>query len=211
MVKSARSVNNKLIILVAAGIVAIVGLLAFNFNKPKDVITGVPNEVNKFLQSKDISSLKEQGLTVYTGNTPPNVEGSYILDSQRSTYNSYGGYIGEIDSYRMELYDQKKDTVAIKYSSLKSSDISSGRGAFISGKDNCFTIFVEEKGISDDNCNYNMSSITSGCIVEKGIQNHEQSNIMKYKDNKPICEENMMPVGNMRIIEEEDQLAEKGI
>ncbi|MDO8573515.1 MAG: hypothetical protein Q7R77_02065 [Candidatus Daviesbacteria bacterium] len=50
MFKPARFVNNKLIILTTVGVIAFIGLVSFNFlNKPKDTITGVPNEVNKFL------------------------------------------------------------------------------------------------------------------------------------------------------------------
>ncbi len=210
MAKTTRFVNNKLIILTIVGVIALLGLGFFNFpNKPKNTITGVPNEVNKFLQSTDISSLKEKGATIYTGDTPPNIEGSYILDSQRSTYNSDGEDTGGIGNYRIQLYDQKKDTISKKSSSLESSDLIRGEGAFISGKSNCFTVFAEEKGIAGDDCTYRVSTIISGCITEKGIQDYERSSIMKYKDNSVTCEEDMMPVGNMRIIEEEDKLAEK--
>lgn len=212
MAKSARLVNNKLIILSAAGVAALISLLAFNFNKPKDIIAGVPSEVNKFVQAKDISLLKDQNFTVYTGSTSPNIEGAYILDSLRSTYNSDGEETGGFVNYRMQIFDQKKDTVSTKYSSLESSDTDSGGGAFISGEGNCFTIFVEEKGKSDNGCNYRVSSIISGCLSEQGIQNYQNADIMKYKDDKPICGEvegGLMPVGNVRIIVEEDKLAER--
>lgn len=210
MAKPARFVNDKLIILAAVGIAVLVGLLAFNFSKPKDVITGVPSEVNKFLQPKDISFLKDQNFTVYTGNTPPNIEGTYILDSLRSTFNSIEQETGKIVSYRIQIYDQKNDTVALKFLSLESKDTSGGVGGFISGEGNCFTIFVDEKGISDNGCKYNTSSVISGCMAEKGIQNYEESSIMKNKEDKLICDEaSLMPVGNIRIKDEEDKLAEK--
>lgn len=208
MAKRTFNGSNKMLILSVLGVAVLISISAFSFlNKPKDIITGVPNEVNKFLQPKDINFLKDQNFTVYTGNTPPNIEGTYILDSLRSTFNSIEQDTGKIGSYRMQIYDQKNYAVSLKFFSLESNDISGGGGAFISGEGNCFTVFVDEKGISNDGCNYNTSSIMSGCMVEKGIQNYEESSIMKHKDDKAVCDETLMPVGNIRIKEEEDKLA----
>ncbi|OGQ69725.1 MAG: hypothetical protein A3F82_10985 [Deltaproteobacteria bacterium RIFCSPLOWO2_12_FULL_44_12] len=57
-------------------------------------IPGVPAPVSKFLNQQDLDKMTKKGLKLNVGTTPPNMEGTYILDSQTVRHKS-GDFPGD--------------------------------------------------------------------------------------------------------------------
>lgn len=176
----------------------------------KEKIKDVPDPVNEFLNKFDIEKYEKAGIKVYKGDNPPNIEGSYYFNSLVLFYDEPWDEQGEIGdgivNYNYKFYDQKSDgTINSSYTAESAPSEAVGIGAFISGNENCFTIFVDDKG-RGFSCNTREARLISACKTDKGLEQVKDSFIMKEKEGSD-CNE-LMPVGNLRIITEDDGLAD---
>ena len=176
-------------------------------------IPGVPKGVNKFLDQTDINRFIQKGLKVHTGNIPPKFDGTYFLDKMTVTYDS-GNWVGaypighQIEPYTYTFSNQTSaGQIDLSYESPEANDKGIGKGSYISGGDNCFTIYMEKKG-EQDGCRYQGAVVFSGCVVPNGLKNVTGSYTMKNKGKNPSCE-NLMPVSYLRIYKKEGGLARK--
>lgn len=177
----------------------------------KEEIENVPNPVNEFLSSNDIGEYEAAGMTIYTGNNPPNIEGLYKTDSLVVFYDKpfeNSAPVGtEVSNYNHQFYDQKSDgTIKLKRIPLEGQDAAEGMGGFISGDNGCFSIFVDVQDQSDQ-CTTSQATIYSACKVEAGLEGLQAGFILKEQEG-PGCGV-VVPVGHLRIITEDDGLAER--
>ncbi len=210
------------------GVAALAALLLYfsgNFNKSqkttqetptnsqdevKEAIKNVPNPVNEFLGNNDVKEYEKVGMKIYTGNNPPNIEGLYKSDSLVIFYDTpfkNSAPVGtEVSSYNHEFSDQKSDgTIKLLRKSTQGEDVGAGMGGFISGDNNCFSIFVDVKDRGDQ-CITSEATIYSACKTEEGLNNLQAGFIVKGNEG-PGCN-NTVPVGHLRIISEDDGLTE---
>lgn len=176
-------------------------------------IPGVPKGVNKFLDQTDINRLVQKGLKVYIGNIPPKFDGTYLLDKMTVTYDS-GGYDGaypvghQVPPYVYVFSNQTSaGQIDLSYESPEVNDKGIGKGSYLSGGDNCFTIYMEKKG-AEGGCRYQGAVVFSGCVVSNGLKNVGGSYTMKNKEKTSACRQ-MAPVGALRIYKQEGGLARK--
>lgn len=179
--------------------------------KDKEVIKDVPNPVNEFLNNNDIGEYENAGMKIYTGNNPPNIEGLYKSDSLVIFYDKpfeNAAPVGtEVSSYNHKFYDQNPDgTIKVVRQSLEGEDVGAGVGGFISGGNNCFSIFVDVKDKSLQ-CNTDEATIYSACKVEEGLGQLQAGFIVKENEGTGCGK--TVPVGHLRIITEDDGLAEQ--
>ncbi|MDP3973757.1 MAG: hypothetical protein Q8P92_02905 [Candidatus Daviesbacteria bacterium] len=173
-------------------------------------IKDVPNPVNEFLNNNDIKEYEEVGMKIYTGNNPPNIEGLYKSDSLVIFYDKPFEDAAppgvEVTNYNHQFYDQESDgTIKLSRKSVEGDDEGVGMGGFISGDNNCFSIFVNVED-QFDQCNINEATIYSACKTEEGLEQLQVGFITKEKIG-PGCGETV-PVGHLRIIVEDDGLTE---
>lgn len=198
----------------ALGILLLIlgGSIKFNiFSGNK--IQGVPKEVNQFLNNQDVQKHIEQDFTIYRGDNPPNIEGSYLLNNLTLVYdpqtwkNTYPiGYV--IAPYIYRFSNQTLEgKIDFSYSSNEVDDKAEGLQGFISGENNCFTVFINQQGEYID-CNYNQPKLFSACIVNNKLTQVQDSWFLKYKKGAS-CEEHVMPLGYLRIYEEKDGTGER--
>ncbi|MBI5298904.1 MAG: hypothetical protein HY877_01200 [Deltaproteobacteria bacterium] len=189
--------------------------MSFTVNSATSVtpIPGVPKGVNKFLDQTDINRLVHKGFKVYTGNVPPTLNGTYLLDKMTVTYDS-GGYDGaypighQIETYTYSFSNQHPaGQIDLSYESPDANDKGVGKGSYLSGADNCFTIYMEKKG-EENGCHYQGAVVFSGCVVADGLKNVGGSYTMKNKEKTSACAE-MMPVNAFRIYKKDGGLARK--
>ena len=174
-------------------------------NDDNDRINGVPDEVNDFLDPEDLAKLEDAGMQIYPGDNPPNIEGSYLVDSQVIVYDEIGMEGDPVANYIQTYYDQKSDgSIKNSYEAIGIDDTATGLGAFISGDKDCFSVYVRVDG-SADGCNYASPIIYSGCLADEGIEGFSLGLIMKSKQGDN-CDA-LMPEGAARIIKEQDGLA----
>jgi hypothetical protein len=153
-------------------------------------------------------------MPIYSGNTPPNIEGTYNLSKQIMVYNSdpnssyqagkkFVDYVSEFTKQ-----DMTANTVQYRYEErnangpLSSSEIVEAK---VLGQNNTFTIFTVTKANYTDGAWTKNATILSGAMTNSGIKDFYRGILMldKYDPNS-----NLMKIGDFRIFKDEDGLSE---
>lgn len=175
---------------------------------PAKVIANVPNAVNDFLDADDIALFTAQGFKVYTGNTPPTINGKWNFNMKISydpgTFD--GAYpIGFIlPDYVYYFKDQQNSEINAAYWSDEVGDISDYNDGYISGANDCFTVFINQTG-EIEGCKYVSPQLISACKTSSGLKNVDMAYLVKSKDGDSC--DRAAPVGYVRIAS--DPLADK--
>jgi hypothetical protein len=164
-------------------------------------IENVPTAVNTFLDQSIIDELAANGFITYTGTTPPTIEGKYAVNAAKIIYDKNNEWTGRtLDNYFYTFSGQTtKGVITLTSSSQGANDSGSGNGGFISGKNNCFTVYVDLKG-KQDTCDYDMPTLVSGCVKGNTIEKWNYALLMKSHTDNTTCNNEMTAVGNVRII-----------
>jgi hypothetical protein len=164
-------------------------------------------EITEIISQEQIDKLEESGMEIYEGTAPPNLEGVYYMDSPNATFDSTDVY-PSVFSYYFKFYDQTlDDEITVDYNGGGGIDVATGRGAFISGRLNNFSIFVEQKG-ETQGVTYRQASVYSGVLGIGGIREWQLGIIMLEKEGDPN-DSVLMPVDARRVYEESDGLVAK--
>ena len=169
----------------------------------------VPQQVSSFLAQSDLDELNKSNFSVNPGFNPPNIEGTFRIDKWTVKSDKMGIYpVGKlIDTCDYTFSNQSSEgDLSVGYECT--NDIGTGTGGFISGNNSCFTIYINQSG-TYLSCNYSMPAIITGCIDDIGLTELQYAVVMKSKDNTQACEDNMMPVGNIRTISIDDLHADR--
>jgi len=175
---------------------------------PPPPIEDVPDGVNEILTSEDLARLAQAGMAVHVGDSPPWIEGEYLMDSLTITYDDIGSAIGT-DLIETFVGFAQQDADAGTIDSSLHDDVSdgSGIGGFVSGTGACFTVWQDFHGSNHpDSCEYRMAQLFSGCIHDDGIE-HLQFGYILVERTGP-CEETV-PLRHRRVMDEDDGLAER--
>ena len=164
-----------------------------------------PNPVSSILDKADMEKVEAAGMTIYRGDKPPDIEGSYRFDSLVVTYDSESQVVGrEVTADQYQYYAQKDGSVKIIYNDEKIYDGISGPKGYVSGKDQCFTIFLETKNEPEE-CGTREVELTSACKVDQGLGQVKRAGILKEKGT--ACD--LIQVDSLRIVSETDGVAEQ--
>ena len=190
-------------------IIPVVFLSLLLFNCETGSKYDLPSQVQDIITDEQLDQLKENGLAINEGLNPPNIEGIYVGDSLICTYDSDGDWEGRTAGpyyYRIEN-QTVQNTVTFSYRTGSGSDEALGKGSFISGSDQNFTLFVEVEGTSygDPDINYKQVKVYSGTFTTEGIAYWLYGFILTYKSDDP--EGRWMDVNDFRIFDEQDDLA----
>ena len=162
-----------------------------------------PDQVNTFLSEEEILWLEHLGLTLHKGSDPPNIQGSYLLDTLAVYYDDLGRDF-DLASYTYHFTDQIGDSINVSFSSPGANDEATNLQGYISGSGDCFNVFLNVLGTRPQ-CNYNMPQIISGCLSASGIIDWRWGLIMGEKAGSGC--DGMLVDGHRRILEEADTLA----
>ena len=153
---------------------------------------------------------------IYPGDTPPNIEGVYLMSPYVSVYSSDGYYasnkeLTEMDFIRFSNFNESTNTLNYENKSFSTTTNSlvgseNGYGVYISGRGNNFTVFFETSGTM-----YNISVRTvtalSGTKSSNDIKNLHYFTKLVYKGNDP--EGRLMKVGTYRIFKDGDGISKQ--
>jgi hypothetical protein len=179
-------------------------------NVPTDnTIQGAPYEVNSFLDNADMEKLKENGVNIYPGFTPPDITGMYLVDKWTVKYDALKERpVGDtVSACHYRFSGQTRDgRITLEYA-CDGEESGAGSGGYISGANNCFTVYIDDKGKIKE-CAYSSPSLISGCLTDKGIAGLQYSFIMKSRDEAKTCDGTLMKTGGMRVISIDDESAD---
>jgi hypothetical protein len=157
----------------------------------------------------DIRATIEVHIPIYDGVTPPNVEGTYFLDPQilkasSLTSDSPGkSFMSEYDRF----YDQNTANNTINMLRVQGggSEWALGKGAFISGYGDNFTIYFDMEG-ENGGATFKEAYILSGTKTSVGISNLVAGFILKEKNDPNNI---LVEVGTFRFFTDSDGMSEK--
>lgn len=165
-----------------------------------DIETTVPPQI--------LDSMKPY-ITVYSGNTPPNIENTYYINPMVTVYcqdEKNGGYAKGVivNSTYIKFTKQDNSTKTIEYADKSGSDISTGKGAFISGSGNNFTVYLDTEG-TFSGIYTKTALVISGTKTSTGIQGIRFAFVMVDKGDDPTNK--LMAKGVFRVFEDSDGTA----
>jgi hypothetical protein len=155
-----------------------------------------------------IDSLRNWGMTIYDGQQPPTLSGSYLIVTDSCIFDNSGfmkaGKLFDEYQYTFSQEDLSRltiriDTKAINDPNGYTENDTDSTATFLAGTGNNFTIFAEEKGTVTSGygiSTYTELNIISGQISPGGIAHFEYSIYMKDK-NDPANQ--LIPVNTSRI------------
>ena len=146
-------------------------------------------------------------MPIYPGDTPPNIEGSYLVSTHVLEYSTLWydtpgqSYVDQYIKFsNQDMVNNTVDYEAVQFASSTIRDYS--LDSYVTGSDNNFTVFFNIAGeYSDGVTTYKMAYAISGTVGENGITNYYDGFILQEK-NDPY--DNMVPVGTMRIFKDRD-------
>jgi len=168
---------------------------------------GFSQDILNIVSLKTIDSLRQFGMVIHEGKTPPKLEGSYYLNQYYCSFdNSNRNKLGQkFSDYTYKFYNQNNTnlTVSVDYQTTENSDVAKGLGSFLSGDGKNFTAFLNVSSISEGIPNKSLT-IISGTVDDAGIINWQNCYKLLQKDDP---QQKMIAVGSTRIFYEKDLLA----
>ena len=166
----------------------------------------IPMEAKAIIPEETLQQIKTQGMPIYEGTNPPNIEGIYLLDNLRFHYSSDPGEKGftkgdKAVNYKYRFYGQNGVKLKSDYRALKFgvNDIATGSGAIISGSGNNFTVFLNHAAHTEGVKNNDIILI-SGEITSEGIKDLVLTLTVTEKED---ANNQIMKVGVYRIFQHE--------
>ena len=158
------------------------------------------------IPEKTLHQIRAQGMPIYEGTNPPNIEGIYLLDNLRFHYSSDPGEKGftkgdKAVNYKYRFYQQNGVKLKSDYRALKFgvNDIATGSGAIISGSGNNFTVFLNHAAHTEGVKNNDITLI-SGKLTPEGIKDLVLTITVTKKEDMG---NRIMKVGVYRIFQHE--------
>ena len=175
-----------------------------NGNNSKSL--NIPVEAKAIIPEETLHQIRAQGMPIYEGTNPPNIEGIYLLDNLRFHYSSDPGEKGftkgdKAVNYKYRFYQQNGVKLKSDYRALKFgvNDIATGSGAIISGSGNNFTVFLNHAAHTEGVKNNDIILI-SGEITPEGIKDLVLTLTVTQKEDMG---NRIMKVGVYRIFQHE--------
>lgn len=132
---------------------------------------GSLTSVEDFLSPKSVEAMKQLGFVINTGDTPPNIEGVYLVENPtlENTTVVPDYFIGkEFSDIKMTFKNQ--DDLQIDYESVQSIQNSVGNGSLISGDGDKFSIYLKLKSQIGDAEPADTALAISGTYTNDGIR-----------------------------------------
>ena len=175
-----------------------------NGNNSKSL--NIPVEAKAIIPEETLHQIRAQGMPIYEGTNPPNIEGIYLLDNLRFHYSSDPGEKGftkgdKAVNYKYRFYQQNGVKLKSDYRALKFgvNDIATGSGAIISGSGNNFTVFLNHAAHTEGVKNNDITLI-SGKLTPEGIKDLVLTITVTKKED---IGNRIMKVGVYRIFQHE--------
>lgn len=160
-----------------------------------------PTPIRSFISQSMVDSLRRAGATIYSGVTPPIVNGIYYMHPDSCIYdNSGGGFTGTLFAdYKFKFYNQDNTAFTLN---VDQKNTSSGAlnptpaAVYISGNGSSFSVFVL-RTITPGGISVEQYNVLSGTLTANGIQNFQNVLYVRKKGSDPTG--SYPPAGTIRV------------
>ena len=149
-------------------------------------------------------------MPIYDGDTPPNIEGCYVISTHVLDYSNVSGdYVGKefVDMY-IKFSNQDMINNTVDFESLEMGTYTNHNyslDSYVTGSGNNFTVFFNTYGYYDDGVTtYKMAYAISGTVSENGIENLYDGFYMQDKNDPNSI---LVPVGSIRVFKDSDGMS----
>jgi hypothetical protein len=169
---------------------------------------GITEDIYNIVPLYVFNMCKDWNVPVYTGNTPPNLEGTYFISPLiLENSNIEDDMIGDqfLDAY-ITFSNQNNSTQTVDIEYQEGNSISKGIGHFI-GTGDSFSVFV--KSVTSDEHGHLSGSIDvySGSLSSDGIQDFYESFVMTDDGGDP--DDDLIENGEARFFYDSDGISER--
>jgi hypothetical protein len=182
--------------------------------------TGTTEDIQSFLGADNYQALLDLGVTVYNGNTPPTITGSYIISPNTLSASNIPDETFEVGTIFFDeiisFVNQDNTELSIDYSARtidsEGNTVSSAVGveSFISGSDDNFTVIIKINSTSIGDEGNTISFVQglaiSGTKTVSGILNIEKGFIIITKNGDTFDE--FIDEGEGRLLVDGDEISE---
>lgn len=179
-------------------------------------INGLTKDITNFVPDSIIQKMKEFGMPIYGGGNPPLLmengqEMKFFVDNfTLINSNVLADYPNKkFSNYFVMTNNQDNNQLKLDFEMVTEdlTSVSKGRGSYIVGDNNKFTIFVDIQNVrSNTNSKADAVIVVSGVKSDEGILNFHYANFMlnDYGDSANVYIAN----GEGRVIYDEDGMSE---
>lgn len=175
-------------------------------------------DIQRAVPAETIAKVRELGVTIYDGRTPPNIEGAYLIARNYMTKSSVPNETVQPDGFadlKLRIYSQNStkltaslDTKAIDPNTGDVLSTATGTGTFLSGSGNFFSLFVVvESQRTNSTTRSRTLEVYSGELTATGIRNLQSTLFMLEDYGDPTNE--LIPINTGRAFKDNDGFSER--
>ncbi len=175
-------------------------------------------DIQRLVPLSTIQKVRELGVTIYDGRTPPNVEGIYLLARNYMTKSSVPDEASKPDGfadYKLRIYRQNQtnltaslDTKTINQNNGNVISSATGQGTLLAGNGNFFSLFVVLESKETNGTTRSRSlQVFSGEITSSGIRDLQFTLFML--DDYGDINDDLIPVNTGRAFKDNDGFSER--
>lgn len=175
-------------------------------------------DILRLIPAETIAKVRELGITIYDGRTPPIIDGAYLIARNYMTKSSVPNEAVAADGFadlKIKIYNQNRtkltaslDTKTINQNTGNVISTATGQGTYLSGNGNFFSLFVVlETTKTSNNSRSRTLNVYSGELTSAGIRNLEYTLFLLDDYGDP--NNDLIPVNTGRAFQDRDGLSER--
>jgi len=164
-------------------------------NSPEEIVPPVPqptfdgslSDIEKYYTPELVEALHNLGFVIHTGSKPPEIEGIYeiapsVIQASTTGIDSIGQRLSD---QTLTLSNQNNDSLTIDFKIAGNGQTSLGKGSFISGNDDTFSIFIKSETQNEGYIAVETATAITGITSETGILNFQFAGLMLDDKSDP--------------------------
>lgn len=149
-----------------------------------------PEGAQAVITDAQLDELVDIGATIYPGSSPADLTGVYDrangsvvdADNEASLNRTACDSIWTVEATQEEdVYS----SVSELYNNC--SGTREAPASYLSGRDNCFSLYVENDG-ERDGCSFRWAQVISGCLEDGGIRDYQEADLGLEHDGSSQCQ-----------------------
>ncbi len=144
-----------------------------------DEFDGSLESIEDFFTPELVDALNDLGFEINTGNTPPNIEGSFLMSPfELQASNIPSDQIGiVISDYLASFVNQNSNALTIDFMGQGGSQTDVGNGSFVAGNGNQFTVLLKITS-QIGSVPVDTAFAISGVVSDDGIEDMQTAGLM---------------------------------